>query len=745
MLNMAKGAAFVSLDPYKLTGIDVTGRKLGSGSAAVVMELQYMGHKCAGKKIHDILLKSGGSDYLNATRRFSKECHFLSRIQHPNIVQFLGVYYQDPEESLPFLVMEFLPIDLTKCVKHHRVLPSPVSSSVLHDIARGLLFLHDQKPKPIIHRDLSSNNILLTPILTAKIADLGVARIVNLSPLQVSALTRAPGTPTYMPPEVMVDDPHYNTSIDTFSYGILMIQLFCGRLPSPKVAPTRKGSDGMLVAVSEAERRQSYLTEVGQDHPLMNLILKCIDNDPKQRPSAREIVEDLEEKAKIGTLTFQKRVEIMNFVAEEEAKKRKKQEEKDAKYLLELKEEKEKLKKLAEDQKSKICRPNLSTWMIALLFALVALFLGYVYTPQCAVPLPRGLEQAQSFINSTITECAVQETLNCDELVPRVIHDLVGNISWKSGADLPTTLHQGQSVVIGEKMYYGGGFADNEVHKYNVYSYHLRLDKWTVSGLPVKSFGLGEFDGQLLAVGGITMEGEESKKVYTYDESANSWSSVLPDMPISRTFPAVLSLSSTLIIAGGGENSIGIYSSETGWYWSNQPLPVPCTDVTLAVAGRYCYALAGNYSKELLQKDWFPLSQYVSTEYLLYDRNKVTKGTAFECRNELMYPSYQWRDLEGGFSAQANSLIGTVFASNLVTVGIRSQSWNNSVRMYSLTQKSWVQIGQLPEGIQAGSATITSLPSFENFLVTGKRKDGLLSVFIGSLELFHTNSSSQYT
>lgn len=61
---MAKGAAFVSLDPYKLTGVQVTDRELGLGSAAVVIELEYMGHKCAGKKIREVFLKSGGSDYL---------------------------------------------------------------------------------------------------------------------------------------------------------------------------------------------------------------------------------------------------------------------------------------------------------------------------------------------------------------------------------------------------------------------------------------------------------------------------------------------------------------------------------------------------------------------------------------------------------------------------------------------------------------------------------------------------------
>ncbi len=71
-------------------------------------------------------------------------------------------------------------------------------------------------------------------------------------------------------------------------------------------------------------------------------------------------------------------------------------------------------------------------------------------------------------------------------------------------------------------MYYGGGSADNEVHKYSydLLIYHSNLNKWTQ--LSVKSFGLGAFNGKLIAVGGITMGGEESRKVYTYDETTES-------------------------------------------------------------------------------------------------------------------------------------------------------------------------------------------------------------------------------
>ena len=209
----------------------------------------------------------------------------------------------------------------------------------------------------------------------------------------------------------------------------------------------------------------------------------------------------------------------------------------------------------------------------------------------------------------------------------------------------------------------------------------------------------------------------------------------IPDMPTSRIFPAVLSLSSALVIAGG-EQSIAIYTRDIGWYWSIQPLSVPCTDVTLVVAGDIGYVLAGNYTKELLVSDWFPLSMYISIDDLLYNRNKVVPGRAFEDRNELIYPSYRWRNLPGGFSTQANSLVGTTFARNLMTLGVRGQQWNRAVRMYSLTEMSWIQVGELPSELNIASATIASLSSTTDFFVTGKEQDTKsLSVYIGSVQL----------
>ena len=307
---MAERATFNGLDPYKLTGVGVTDRELGHGAYATVLELEYNGLKCAGKKIHELLLRQGDTSY--TLQKFEKECHIISQVHHPNIVQFLGVYFRQGV-GVPILVMEFLPTNLTSCIEQHGILPKEISYSILYDVALGLHYLHSQNP-PVIHRDLSSNNVLLTLNMTAKISDLGVARILNLTPLQVSRMTQTPGTPAYMPPEVMVASPKYNTSVDEFSYGILMIHVFSGQWPEPQVGPNRTGPDRRLIPVTEAERREVFLRAIGNDNPLMDLILKCINNHPMSRAHTSEIVERLAQVVLQFPAPFANRLNLLRHI-----------------------------------------------------------------------------------------------------------------------------------------------------------------------------------------------------------------------------------------------------------------------------------------------------------------------------------------------------------------------------------------------------------------------------------------------
>ncbi len=96
--------------------------------------------------------------------------------------------------------------------------------SMLADVARGLVYLHNYIPRAIIHRDLSAKNVLLNSALVAKISDLGNSRIVHFQPGQLAhTLSRVPGTQVYMPPEVFDLQSRYGTRVDIFSFGHLAL------------------------------------------------------------------------------------------------------------------------------------------------------------------------------------------------------------------------------------------------------------------------------------------------------------------------------------------------------------------------------------------------------------------------------------------------------------------------------------------------------------------------------------------
>ena len=185
---------------------------------------------------------------------------------------------------------------------------------VLHNVASGLAFLHERTP-PIIHRDLSAKNVLLTSELVGKIADLGVARIVPRM-RAAATMTKAPGASVYMPPEAIApaesneEKSKYDASIDIFSFGVVTIFTIGEVFPCDPLAHNYTNEEtGLLVARTELQRRSEYMRSIntqlracGQlrgDHPLIQLIQQCLHNGPHKRPSICEVLHLLE-KARAG-------------------------------------------------------------------------------------------------------------------------------------------------------------------------------------------------------------------------------------------------------------------------------------------------------------------------------------------------------------------------------------------------------------------------------------------------------------
>ena len=251
---------------------------------------------------------------ISLSLEFVRECQLMSTVRRPNVVQFLGVAFF-AGSRLPALVMERLLTSLHDLLAPDTPpppgAPSPLAffsavlkCSVLHNVACGLAYLHGRSP-PVIHRDLSARNVLLNSEMVAKIADLGVARIVPRMRAAVT-MTKGPGALIYMPPEVFSEKSKYDASIDIFSLGVVTIFTIGGTFPcNPLPYNYFDERSGLLVARTELQRRSGYMADVNQqlracgqlrgDHPLIRLIQQCLHNGPHKRPSIREVLRLLEE------------------------------------------------------------------------------------------------------------------------------------------------------------------------------------------------------------------------------------------------------------------------------------------------------------------------------------------------------------------------------------------------------------------------------------------------------------------
>ena len=271
---------------------------LGIGSYGTVCKAKCDDLLCAAKVIHPTLFDPTAlhqiapqREHRLPIRRFQLECEFLSTIRHPNIVQYLGTH-QDPDTGLPVLLMELMDDSLTHFLEiSQQPIPYHLQVNICHDITLALSFLHSND---IVHRDLSSSNVLLMGNVKAKVTDFGMARLGG----QATQLTftMCPGTDVYMPPEAVQDKPVYTEKIDCFSFGVITIQIITQQFPKPgdqqiTINDPRYPQGALKLCVPEIERRQNHISRIDPNHPLKHVALDCLKDRDTERPSAEQLCE----------------------------------------------------------------------------------------------------------------------------------------------------------------------------------------------------------------------------------------------------------------------------------------------------------------------------------------------------------------------------------------------------------------------------------------------------------------------
>ncbi|KAK9060622.1 hypothetical protein SSX86_021328 [Deinandra increscens subsp. villosa] len=212
-------------------------------------------------------------------QQFQQEVMMLARLKHPNIVRFIGacrkpmVWCIVTEYAKGGSVRQFL----TK--RQNRSVPLKLAVKQALDVARGMEYVH---AFGLIHRDLKSDNLLISADKSIKIADFGVARI----EVQTEGMTPETGTYRWMAPEMIQHRP-YTQKVDVYSFGIVLWELITGMLPFQNMT---------AVQAAFAVVNKGVRPTIPPDclPVLCEIMVRCWDANPDVRPPFTEVVRMLE-------------------------------------------------------------------------------------------------------------------------------------------------------------------------------------------------------------------------------------------------------------------------------------------------------------------------------------------------------------------------------------------------------------------------------------------------------------------
>nr|GEY50274.1 S_locus_glycop domain-containing protein [Tanacetum cinerariifolium] len=192
--------------------------KLGAGGFGPV----YKGVLEDGKEVAVKRLSDASTQGVD---EFKNEVRLISKLQHRNLVKLLGYCIQGNERMLIYEYMANKSLD--SFIFGSSMLDWPRRYCIIHGIARGLLYLHQDSRLRIIHRDLKASNILLDKDMNPKISDFGLARRFNGHETEANT-NRVAGTYGYIPPEYALHG-FYSVKSDVYSFGVLVLEIVAGK------------------------------------------------------------------------------------------------------------------------------------------------------------------------------------------------------------------------------------------------------------------------------------------------------------------------------------------------------------------------------------------------------------------------------------------------------------------------------------------------------------------------------------
>ena len=705
------------------------GQTLGIGSYGAVCKARCDDLLCAAKILHPTLFDptaqlqvSRKQEHRLPIKRFEQECEFLSTIRHPNIVQYLCMH-QDPDTGLPVLLMELMDESLTHFLESSpQPIPYHIQVNICHDITLALAFLHSNG---IVHRDLSSNNILLRGNILAKVTDFGMAKLGDLNPQATrNTFTMCPGTDVYMPPEAVQDDPVYTEKIDCFSFGVIIIQTSTRQFPKPgnrrqRVEINHPGlpQGTVEVRLAEVNRRQNHISQVDPNHPLLPIALDCLKDKDTERPSAQQLCERV--------ASLKERSEYSDSVAAAQQERQQQQQreiEEKKRQLEQLREQLQQLQQRSVRERHQL-QQTLAEENERQLEQLLITHREEIerITRAKDSERERQLEssrQERSELEKRLHELE-EQLLVRDRVKDTPQHlksadkvDKRDNIKlrWREGGRASFASQRWRDAVVdGNRVY----ILDDSCRLWN---YDISDKCWLqLSNSPYINSGFAVIDGLPTTIGG-----DITNKLMSLT-AEGKWTEKFPPMPTERRFVSAVCTRTDLIVAGGVGRitrvlrTVEVLNIENHQWSTAVDLPEPLQCHSVTVCGDQLYMLGGTHG--------FVLTKSVYT-----------------CSVSALLQTYTQRSLVGTFKrapSLSNSSSGVwskppdlpvmestcvTFCGQLLAVGgvDSDKKPTTAVYMYNQATNSWNVISHMETARKACFAAV--LPNNQLMVVGGQTR-----------------------
>ena len=326
-------------------------------------------------------------------------------------------------------------------------------------------------------------------------------------------------------------------------------------------------------------------------------------------------------------------------------------------------------------------------------------------------------------------------------------------LTWKPCSYLPHAMVFGQAVTVRDKVYFGSGTAnigDTQTREspYKIFCYSTGEDRWTpVANCPVIGFGMVEFMGELVLVGGAyeNTNGETdsapytlTNHVFTLNETTREWVKTLPSMPTPRLLPSVVRYKTSIVACGGlvldstsdfCVNVVELYHQEAGQWYVAEPLPLACIGMTSCTINDTCYLLGGFRDTEFDHPTQAVFCCSLPT--LLED---TLPQMATDAMGNGSSGDSVWRTFVDAprFASTAAALGGCLLALGGSDENLEHKS--GALHVYSPLTSSWVRIEDIP--VECFACASTRLSTGEIMLIGGMGHDdenALRTVYKGSL------------